>query len=282
MAEQQHDLIVAHVRDLPLVVADCSVIKPPGPNAAMQQVLKRAAGITDVFDETSQRKASTIAQELQGLRSGLQANYKNAKQPVTSLGRALDNTFKELDRPMEIEYRRIDQLVSRYQDDLRRKAELAKARAEAEQRARERQEREHLAALERTQQEAALRARLAEDAREKAEATQLAKTLAPAIEEQKIIIELQGENLPVPMDEPPPKPPGGRVWTQYVVEMTDPLAVAFEHPELVNITLKQAAAQEFAKALDEAGKPLVAKGLKIQKHTRTSFTGAAAIRIDKD
>lgn len=277
MAEQ--DLIIGLVRDEPLVVADCRVIKPEGPNLAMKAVLERAAAITQVFDEISQRKASIVAQELQGLRSGLEANFKNAKQPVTALGRALDNTYKELDRPMEVEYRRIDKLVSGYQDDLRRKAELAKAKIEAEQRERARQERERLIALERAQQEAELKARLAESSREKAQALRTAATLAQGVEEQKIVIELEKENLPVSQEEEPAKPPGGRVWTQYTAEMIDPIALVNSHPELVNITLRQSAAQEFLKAQDEAGKPLGCPGLRGRKTTRTSFVGAAAIRI---
>lgn len=276
----ENDLIIGLVRDEPLVVADCRVIKPDGPNRAMQQVIKRAQLVTEVTDETTQRKAATVAQELQGLRAGLKANYTNAKQPVTSLGRALDNTFHELDRPMELEYRRIDRLVSGYQDNLRRAAELAKAKAEAEQRERERIEQERLLKLQRAKEEAEIRARLSEDARERAEAKRLADSLTPAIQTQQIAIELESENLAVPQDEPPAKPPGGRVWIQYQVELIDPIAVALEHPELVNITLRAAAAQEFAKSLDEAGKPMVAKGLKMQKFTRTSFVGAAAIRID--
>lgn len=280
MAEQ--NLIVGLVRDEPLVVADCRVIKPDGPNRAMQQVLKRAEAIVAVSDEASQRRASTVAQELQGLRSGLKANYSNAKQPVVSLGRALDNTYNELDRPMEIEYKRIDKLVSAYQDGLRREAELARALAEAEQRERERKERERLIALENAKQEAEMRARMAESKRERREAERTAEALLPAIEAQRIAVEVETENVPVSFEEAPAKPPGGRVWTQYVVEMTDEFTLAREHPELVKITLKQAAAQEFAKTLDEAGKPLICKGLRITKTTRTSFTGAAAIRIDRE
>jgi hypothetical protein len=280
MSEQ--NLIVGLVRDEPLVTSDCRVIKPDGPIKAMQQVLKRAEAIQDVTDELTQRKAATVAQELQGLRAGLTANYKNAKQPITSMGRAIDNVYHELDRPMEIEYRRIDKLVSLYQDGLRRKVELAKAKAEAEQRERQRKEQEQLAALQRAKEDAERRARLAEDAAERKDALRTAAALTPVIAEQEISSELQRENLAVPFEESPAKPPGGRVWTQYVVEMTDPVAVALEHPELVTITLKQAAAQEFAKQLDEAGKPMTAKGLRMQKFTRTSFTGAAAIRIDSE
>ena len=151
MAEQ--NLIVGLVRELPLVVADCRVIKPEGSHKAMAQVLARAKKITEVTDERTQHEASRVAQELQGLRGGLKANYHNEKHPVTSYGRALDNVFKELDRPMEIEYKRIDKLVSLYQDDLRRESDLAKAKAEAQQRERERVERERLATLERQQAE---------------------------------------------------------------------------------------------------------------------------------
>jgi multidrug efflux pump subunit AcrA (membrane-fusion protein) len=282
MAEQQ-ELILGLVREQPLVVSDCRVIKPEGPNRAMAQVLKRAEAITEVNNEATQRQASTVAQELQGLRGGLAANYRSAKQPVTSFGRALDNVFHELDRPMELEYRRIEKLVSAYQDQIRRQAELAKAQQEAEQRERERQERARLAALERAKQEAELKARLAESARERREAERAASALTPAIEAQKIALAVETENAPITFEDPPPeKPPGGRVWTQYIVEMTDPVALAIEHPELVKIELRQEQAQAFAKNLDEAGKPMVCKGLIMKKVTRTSFTGAAAIRIDKE
>jgi hypothetical protein len=280
MAEQ--NLILALVRDEPLMIADCRVSKPPGPNKAMAQVLARAKTIAAVTDEESQRAAAVVAQELQGLRTGLSANYKSAKQPVTSFGRALDNVYHELDGPLEREYRRIDRLVSAYQDELRRAADLVKAKAEAEQRERERKAREELALLQRKKEEAELRARLAESRKEREDAERMSKSLVQGIEQQRIAVEVESENVPISFEDPPTKPQGGRVWVQYVVEMVDEQAVALEHPELVKITLKQAAAQEFAKALDEAGKPMVCKGLIMRKLTRTSFTGAAAIRVDQE
>jgi hypothetical protein len=281
MAEQS--LIVGLVRDEVLTVADCRVIKPEAPHRAMQQVLARAAKITEVENETDQRVAARVARELQGLRKGLEANYRSAKQPITSMGRAMDDVYHELDRPMEIEYRRIDKLVSLYQDEITRARELARAKMEAQQREAERAERERMMAMERAKEEAQLRAKLAESTREKNQALRTAASISLGIEEAKIALELQRENQPIVLDEQSSaKPPGGRVWIQYIVEMIDPVAVALEHPELVNITLKQAAAQEFAKSLDEAGKPMVCKGLRMQKQTRTSFAGAAAIRIDNE
>jgi hypothetical protein len=279
MAEQ--DLIIALVRDLPLVVADCQVLKPSSSHQAMAKVIARARLITEVGNEDQQRRAAVIGQELQGLRKGLEANYRNAKQPVLSFGRTLDNVYKELDRPMEIEYQRIDKLVSLFQDKVNREAELERARLEFAQREKERKEREQLAALQRAQQEAAMKARMAESAREREEAERTAQALAPAIAQQQFAVDIESETLPISMSEKAPKPPGGRTWTEYTIEVTDPFAVAKAHPELVRIELKMAAAKEFAKTWDEAGKPLekACPGLRIQKQTRTSFTGAAAIRI---
>lgn len=269
------------VRGEPLLSEEITVLRPQEAMVAMEAVIKRAERITEVNDPKSQGKASLVAQELQGLRSGLEANYRAAKAPVLAATRALDTLYKELDQPLEVQYKRIDRLVSGYHDEQRRQQELAEARRKAEERRVEEEHNRKIRELQREKEEAERKARLAEDAREKQAAQRQAAKLKEKIQTEEITKQVERENLPVAsIPEPINKPIGGRPWTEYIVEMTDPIALYNAQPELLKIELRLGPAKEFAKALDESGKPLDSiPGLKIQKTTRTSFIGAASIRV---
>jgi hypothetical protein len=274
--------ILTLVRGEPLKADEISVIRPA--TEAIEAVIKRAEAITEVTDSKSQAKASLVAQELQGLRSGLEANYRAAKQPLISTGRALDGLYKELDEPLLEQYRRMDALVSAFQDRENQKAEMAEIKIKAEQRVAEERAKEKIRELERQKQELEFKLKQADDAREKRQATQGLNKVSTQIEAEKIGLEIAKENIPVQTTPVPvaPKPPGGRPWTQYHCELLDPIALYNVHPELLKIELRQAGAQALAKSLDEGGKPLQVPGLSIRKETRTSFPGAAAIRIHGD
>jgi hypothetical protein len=96
------------------------------------------------------------------------------------------------------------------------------------------------------------------------------------------MMELQREELPVPAVKEAPKLVGGRTFVDYEVTVLDIYAFAAAHPELVEITLKKGATKEAIRLLDEAGKPLEMKGLRIYKQTKAAFIGAAAIRIGRE
>jgi hypothetical protein len=244
--------------------------------------LRRARHLAPVVDAKTQREAGIVASELQGLRKGLEAQFRAAKTPYISGGRALDQEYKTIDLPMEEAYKYVTGLVASYQDQERRKLELARARAEAEARAKEEAERQHLADLERQQADAQMKARLAEDPRERMDNQRTAQLLGNAAEEQRVVLELQREELPVPAVKEAPKPTGGRVYVDYDIQVLDIHAFAAAHPELVEITLKRGATKEAIRLLDESGKPLEMRGLRIYKQTKASFVGAAAIRIGRE
>jgi hypothetical protein len=275
------DLILSLVRDEPLLTEEIKIIKPDGPHKAVQAVLRRARVLLAVSDGHTQRAAGIVASELQALRKGLEANYRAAKAPYLAAGRALDQLFKDIDEPLKREYDRVTGLVSAYQDQERRKTELAKAKQDADQRAKEEAERKRLAELERQKQDAELKARHAEDARERLDNKRVVNQLEGAIEEQKVVLALQQEEFPMTRAEETPKVVGGRVYTDYDIEEIDIHAFAAAHPELVEIKLKRGATKEAIRLLDEAGKPLVMAGLRIRKYTRASFVGAAQIRMAK-
>jgi hypothetical protein len=272
-------LITTLVRGEPLKSDEISVIRPA--TEAITAVIKRAKAILEVNDSKTQAKASLVAQELQGLRSGLEANYRAAKSPIISTGRALDGLYKELDEPLLEQYRRMDALVSSFQDKEKQKVEMAEAKIKAEERLIEERAKQRIRELERAKEELEFKLRQADDAREKNQANKSLNRVATQIEAEKIGLEIAKENVPVQTVPIPvaPKPPGGRPWTQYHVELVDPIALFNVRPELLKIELRLAAAQALAKSLDEGGKPLQVPGLSIRKETRTSFPGAAAIRI---
>jgi hypothetical protein len=276
------EAILTLVRGEVLKSDEITVLRPA--TEAMEAVIKRAQAITEVTDSKSQAKASLVAKELQGLRDGLEANYRAAKQPLLSTTRALDGLYKELDEPLAEQYRRMDAVISSFQDRERQKAEMAEIRIKAEQRVLEEKVKQKIRELERQKEELEFKLKQADDAREKAQANRGLTKVSTQIEAEKIGLEIQKENIPVQTTPIPvaPKPPGGRGWTQYHCEMTDPIALYNAHPELVKIELRQAAAQSLAKFLDESGKPLVVPGMSIKKETRTSFAGASAIRIHED
>lgn len=276
-----NNAIVALVRGEPLLVDEITVTKPEQAIAAMKTVIGRAEAITEVTDGASQARASLVAQELQGLRAGLEANYHAAKAPIVSTGRAMDMVYHELDTPLETEYKRITRLVAMYQGELTRKRELAQAKVDAKRIVEERKAEAKLQELQREKEQAALRLKLAEEERERRQAQAQLNRLETSIEAKNIEMQLQRENLPVPVDEiPEQKPPGGRNWTKYVCECTDPVALFKSHPECIKWELRKAPAEALAKHLDESGQALDSiPGLKIQKEGRTSFGGAAAIRV---
>lgn len=276
------DLIESLVRNQPLLAEEIQIIKPDGPHKAVQQVLRRAKALKPVVDAATQREAGLVASELQGLRKGLETNFRAAKSPFLSAGRALDQLFKDIDGPMEAAYRQVTGMVARYQDQIRRAVEMERARAEAELRAAEQMERRRLAELEQQKQDAEMKARMAEDPRERMDNQRVAQALSGAVEEQRVVMELQREELPVPAVQEAPKLVGGRTFVDYEVTVLDIYAFAAAHPELVEITLKKGATKEAIRLLDEAGKPLEMKGLRIYKQTKAAFVGAAAIRIGKE
>lgn len=248
---------------------------------AWETLIKRAKAIGEVTDAKSLARASLVGQELQGLRKGVRTNYDAAKAPLLSATRALDTLYHELDTPLSEALKIIDKKVSTFRDEERREQEMADARRRAEER---RVEEEHLRKIkefEREREEARIKLKLAEDAREKAAAQRAAAKAEEKIQTEQVSLQIERENIPV-ADIPVPvtKPSGGRSWTEYLVRMTNAIALHAVQPQLVKMELREGQAKEFAKALDEAGKPLDSvPGLEIRKTTRTSFTGAAAIRI---
>jgi hypothetical protein len=276
-----NNAIVALVRGEPLQVDEITVTKPEQAIEAMQIVIARAQAIEKVTDAASQRRASVVAQELQGLRKGLKANYDLAKAPINSAGRALDAIFHELDGPMEAEYKRIGNEVAIFQAQLQKERDMIQAKAEAKRIVEEKKVQAKLDELKREREQAAIRLRMAEEEREKKQAQDRLNRLDVNIESKNIELQLQRENVPLPMEEiPDERAPGGRNWTKYICTCTDPVKLFQSHPELIKWELRQSPAQSLAKYLDENGKALDSiPGLEIQKQGKTSFGAATAIRV---
>jgi hypothetical protein len=193
----------------------------------------------------------------------------------------LDNLYHELDTPLADALKLIDKLVSGFHDKQRLELETAEATRKAEERRIEEERMAKIRQLEREKEEAQRKLRLAEDAREKAAAQRQVAKANEKIQSEEIALQVERENLPV-ADIPKEisKSSGTRPWTEYLVECTDPMALYQAQPQLLKIELRTGLAKEFAKSLDEAGEPLDSvPGLQIRKTSRTSFVGAAAIRI---
>jgi hypothetical protein len=274
------------VRGEPLRSGDIEVTRPTQALEMMNAVIERAKLIKKVSDPTSQNRASLCAAELKGILKNLKLAHDTAKNPLLATTRALDQLSKELQTPIQEQYNRMDRLVSGYQDELRRERELAEAKERAEKLRLEQEAAAKIHQLELEREQARIRARLAEERAEREKAEKEGRKLDTEIRAKEVELQLEKENLPVVKASIAEQPiPGGRKWTQYICKLIQPmtaeaLASLFEnHPEVLRIELRDAAAQALAKTLDEAGKPLMVEGLTIQKQTRSSFQGAAAIRI---
>lgn len=273
--------IVALVRGEPLQVDEITVTKPDQAIEAMQVIIARAQKIEKVSDQASQARASLIAQELQGLRKGLKANYDLAKAPINSAGRALDSIFHELDGPLEAEYKRVSREVAIYQAQIKREQELAAAKEEAKRIVEEKRVQAKLDELKREKEAQEMKLRMAEEEAEKKRIQAQINRTEVNIESKNIELQLQRENVPLPTEDiAEQKAPGGRGWTKYICTCTDPIKLFQSHPELIKWELRQSPAQSLAKHLDESGKALDSiPGLNIQKEGKMSFTGATAIRV---
>lgn len=276
-----NNAIVALVRGLPLQVDEIEVTKPEQAIQAMQIVIARAQAIEKVTDGPSQSRASVIAQELQGLRKGLKANYDLAKAPINSAARAMDSLFHELDGPLEAEYKRITREVAIHQADIQRERDMAQAKAEAKRIVEEKKVQAKLDELKREKEQLQIKLRMAEEEAEKRRLQNQVNRTEINIESKNIELQLQRENVPLPIEEiPEQKAPGGRNWTKYICTCTDPVALFKSHPELIKWELRQAPAQSLAKYMDENGQALDSvPGLVIQKEGKTSFGAATAIRV---
>jgi len=269
------------VKGEPLNTDDLRVLRPEEVALeAINSVIERAKAIKVVKTIQEQARASITGGELKGLMQGLKANYDAQKAPIIAIGRALDTLFKELNGPLDEQYKRMDQLVSVFQDGLRREKEMAEAKAREELRAIEEAAQAKIKDLERQVQEQQMRAKMAEDAAERAKAEKAKQKLEGKIQTEEIALQLEKENVPIAnVGFPLPKPPGGSGFVRYDVTMTDVELVFKHHRDLLKIELRQGLAQELAKSLDQQGRPLQVAGLVIRKQNRTSFRGAAAIRI---
>jgi hypothetical protein len=276
------DLMLTLVKNQPLSAGDFVIVKPEGPHKAMAQVLRQAKNITAVESDAEARTAGIVASALQGLRKGLRANYDNEKAPILAGGRGLDQLFHDLDGPMEREYKRITGLYSGFADQKRLQADLQRARQEADIRAAVQAEEQRLADLERQRQTAELKAKLAEDPRERIETKRELAQLNSDVDEAKLRVEIQREEVPMERVPETPKPVGGRVYTDYEIDVEDAHLFARQYPELVEIVVKRGPTKERLRQLDEAGKSIQLAGLKVRKFTRSSFVGAASIRIERE
>lgn len=276
-----NNAIVALVRGEPLQVDEITVTKPDQAIEAMKTVIARAQAIEKVTDVVTQARASMVAQELQGLRKGLKANYDLAKAPINSAGRALDSIFHELDGPMETEYKRVTREVAIYQAQLQKEADLRQAKEDAKRIVEERKVEAKLAELKREKEQLQMRLKMAEEEAEKKRLQAQVNRAEVNIESKNIELQLQRENVPLPIEDiPEQRAPGGRNWTKYICTCTDPVKLFQSHPELIKWELRQSPAQSLAKHLDETGKALDSiPGLHIQKEGKTSFGAASAIRV---
>ena len=260
---------------------EITVSKHKDAMAAWETLLKRAKAMGEVTDAKSQEKASLIGRELQGLRKGVETQYHAAKAPLLNATRALDALFHELETPLAEAIKSIDRKVSSFRDKQRLELEVAEATRKAEERRIEEERLRKIKQLEREKAEAEMKLKLAEEAREKAAAQRQMAKAEEKIQTEQVAMQVERENLPVAnIPHEIPKPTGGRPWTEYLVEMTDPIKLYGAQPQLVKIELRTGMAKEFAKSLDEGGQRLDSvPGLQIKKTSRTSFVGAASIRI---
>jgi hypothetical protein len=272
--------IISLVHNQPLTSSDEIAIDVGNKSvAAANAVIGRARKLKPVVNAQTQAAAGDVAAELQGLLNGIQTSYDLAKAPYLAASRRLDRIKHEWYDPLEKWYKKVTGMIAIYRDEERRKQELARAQALAEQRKREEEERQRLVALERAKQEAELRARMAEESREREEAERTAKALQAATEVAKLRVEIVEENLPPVVIDDTPKLVGGRDYIYYDCELVDYRLVPPEYfDRCLKVTLRLLPTQQAAAELDKANKPVHIPGIRITKEPRVSVQGASAIR----
>lgn len=239
--------------------AEFGVTVAPDAVSKRDALLDEAYGFEAIANEIDYSAAGGFLADAKALIRAVEAARTAAKAPVLEAGKRIDATAKDFTAKLEAEIARVGKLVLGYQEEQRRKA------AEAERKAREeaaRLERERIAAeTEARRKEEAARAeaerkrREAEEADRRAQQTGelaldavAANAQAAADAATKAAAEAAAQAAaaaaapvvaPVVVVPPPPTRLAGlRQREVWVFDVTDPLALATQRPDLVTITPK--------------------------------------------
>jgi hypothetical protein len=225
----------------------------PEAEALKSTLLRDAAAVVTVDSPETSAAASSTLKDLASFRNTLEKSRKQVKEPILAAGRKIDGLAEEFGSAVAAEEARIKKMIEQFA------AEQAKARREAEERARreaaeaerkrQEEERARLAA-----EEAKRRAEQAEAAQD-AEAAAKAKAEAEEAEFNAAIAKLEAEAAAPAAVEYIPTPKAKAVLD---FEVTDLAALASDSPELVTITPKRAEILNRIKQLQlEPGSPVI-------------------------
>lgn len=263
--------------------AEFGVTVAPDAVAKRDALLDEAYGFEAIANEIDYSAAGGFLADAKALIRAVEAARTAAKAPVLEAGKKIDATAKDFTAKLEAEIARVGKIVLGYQEEQHRKA------AEAERKAREeaaRLERERLAAEaearrreEEARAEAERKRREAEEADRRAqqtgelaldavaanaqaEAEAAAKAAAEAAAQAAAAAAAPVVVPLVVVPPPPPKLAGLRQREVWVFDVTDPLALATQRPDLVTITPKT---REITAALDKGE---IVPGIRARKEAR--------------
>lgn len=223
------------------------------PTEAQEQKTKTLAlaeKITAVSDLNTQQNAIEVVSYLNGLAKGMEKTREEVKKPFLEAGRLIDSTAKAYTKEIDSESKRIQGLIGGFQDQDRKKAELARLEQE------------------RIQREAQ------ESLRKAHEAASTAQTESERQSAQLDAMELEEEaTAPIVIHEAP-KAEGasvGEAWNFDTVNVHE-LYRAFPH--LCKVEVNRSAILYHLKTLALENKPVTLPGLRTFKETKVSIRSA--------
>lgn len=232
---------------------DLGIDIAPSATEARDTALSFACTIAEISDTTPAQLVVDTIKELKAIQKSVEDSRVTVKAPVLELTRRIDTVAKAFIGPVDTEVRRLDAILTAYQQEqerIRREAEAKRLAAiRAAQEAEERARREAEAARLKAEQEAAEAAQTAhEQADPFAEAEATAAIHRAAVEAQVKATEAQAlaataikaATVETAAAMAAPKPTGMSVRRQPDFEVVDLLALANARPDLVTIQPKRA------------------------------------------
>lgn len=228
-------------------------------------LIKSASTVTVVRDKTGEASAISVASDLSSFRKQLETTRKAVKQPVLDLGKRIDSLAEKFGEDVEIEEKRIRQLLGGYQMVLAREQqkiqeEARRKQLEAEKILRDAEEAQHQKEL--AEQEAERLRNLkksnvmAETRQERVVEKLDAK--AEALEQAAIDARVEAMQLEQQADEIKVK--GGRMEPDF--EVLDIEQFYNEFPHLCTVSIKTRETKELLKLMVSKNQPLAVHGLR--------------------
>jgi len=249
-----------------------TIVIPEATITRRDEILTQSKAVRAVFDDASRDQALAAIRELKGFRLDADKAREAAKAPINALAKQVEAKIAEFcketgcgsgEAKMGPEEKRLLQLVTRHEADLRRQREEAERKAAAERAAAEEAERERQREIIRREEEAKRKLQEAEEARLKAERARTdtskekqaeieaqARAAAEKAQEEAEALAIEAEQAALAASQREREeqdrlaaltvhPQGMSVKKKWDFEITNVIAFAREYPDLVTIEPKR-------------------------------------------